>query len=77
MLDPSELGITVGVVGLLPGLRPLERDLVLEQKLPQPFPPDPDHPLRVLNQVGSEFAQAPAGEGLIELLKVAWWPSRR
>jgi hypothetical protein len=66
LLNPSQLGVPVRVVGLLPGLGSLERDLVLVQKLPQSFPPDPDHPLRVSGQVGGEFAQAPAGEGLLE-----------
>jgi hypothetical protein len=44
MLDPSELGIPIRIVGLLPGLRPLERDLVLVQKLSQPFPARPGSP---------------------------------
>ncbi|MFK0244076.1 hypothetical protein ACIQUM_05210 [Amycolatopsis azurea] len=66
MLDPGQFGVPVRVVGLLPGFRALEADLVFAQELPQPFPSDRHHPLRVAREVGGEFAQALAGERLLE-----------
>jgi hypothetical protein len=69
VLDPVQLGVAVGVVGLLPGLGPLERDVVGDQQLTEPFPPDRDHPDLVLRQEVHELADAPAGEGLPELLR--------
>jgi len=43
-LDPIQLRVAVGVVGLLPRLRPLERHLVRRQDLAEPFTADRHHP---------------------------------
>lgn len=42
MLDTGQLGIPVGVGGLLPGLGPLKGDAVLAQDLAKAFPADSD-----------------------------------
>jgi hypothetical protein len=33
VLDPGEFGVSVGILGLLPGLRALEGDVVFAQEL--------------------------------------------
>src|SRR5215212_491490 len=53
-----------GVAGLLPGPGALKRDLVGAQQLPQPLPPDLDHPDRVAGQL----VGAPVGEWAPQLL---------
>src|SRR3546814_20306726 len=66
---PIELGVAVRVVGLLPRLCSLERDVVGDEDLAESFPADLDHPCVVVGQVVDELADAPAGEGLPELLR--------
>jgi hypothetical protein len=69
LLDAVELSLLVGVVGLLPGLGPLEGDVVLREDLPQALPADHDAPGRVAGQVVGELAHAPASEGPPQLLR--------
>jgi hypothetical protein len=38
MLDPGEFAVAIGVVGLFPGLGPLEGDAMFAEKLTQSFP---------------------------------------
>jgi hypothetical protein len=72
LLDPVQLGFQVRGVGVFPGPGALEADLVGVQELPQPFPADAHRMCRcplwvgagvAAAQVGSEFADAPVGEG--------------
>ena len=67
VFDAGEFRLDLRVVGLFPGLGPLNSDLVLVQELPQPFAADV-HPVQaaVVGQVVAEFAQAPPGERLVE-----------
>ena len=65
----NRLALVRGEVGLLPGLGPLEGDVVGHEDLAEPFPADPHHPGVVVSQVVDELADAPTGEGLPELLR--------
>jgi hypothetical protein len=66
VLDPVQLGVTVGVVGLLPRLRALERHVALGEDLTQPFPAHGHDPAVVVGQVGGQLADAPPGERLAQ-----------
>ena len=68
-LDAVQLGLPLRVGGLLPRAGPLEGHLVPAQDLPQPLPPDGDHPHRVGGQVVGQLADTPAGEGHTQLLR--------
>jgi hypothetical protein len=67
-LDAVQLGVTLGVVGLLPGLGALEGDALAIEDLAQPLPTDPHHPGRIVRQVLGELADAPMRERPAELL---------
>src|SRR6266704_2500581 len=56
------------LAGLLPGPGAPKRDLVGAQQLPQPLPPDLDHPDGVAGQVAGQLAGAPVGERAPQLL---------
>ena len=68
VLDPVQLGVPIGVVGLLPRLGPLERDVVGNEELTEPFPTDAHHPVGVIAQVLDQLADTPPGERLAQLL---------
>jgi hypothetical protein len=63
LLDAVRLLVSAGIVGLLPGLGPLEGDVVLGQEPPQPLPADADAARPVVGQVVGQLADAPASEG--------------
>lgn len=64
VLNAVDLGVLVGIFGLLPGARALEGDPVFAQDLPQPFPADPDRSDPVAGQVVGELAETPVRERL-------------
>ena len=66
VLDAVEFGVPVGVGGFLPGLGALECDAAAGEQAAQGFPADPDRAAGDGAQVGGEFADRPAGEGLAE-----------
>src|SRR5699024_8050105 len=67
VLDPLQLGVAVGVGGLLPGLGVLEGDVVAGQQGTQGLAADSDAVAAGGAQVCGEFADGPAGEGSAEL----------
>src|SRR4051794_3675643 len=68
-LDTRQFGIPLRVRRLLPGLGPLEGDVVIGQQPPGPLPADRQHPHRVVGQIADQLAQAPVGERAAELLR--------
>jgi len=68
-LDAVQLGVAVGVVGLLPRLGALERDIVGRQQLTHPLPADPHPPAGVVVQVRGQLADAPPLERQPQLLR--------
>ena len=71
VLDAVELGLLVGVGGLLPGPGALEGEPALAQQPAQAFTTDPDRSgasgvgaaVSTAGEVGGEFAHAPLHEG--------------
>ncbi len=61
LLDAVELGVPIGVVGLLPRLGPLERDVVVGQDLTEPFPTDLHHPVVVVAEVARRACGSTSG----------------
>jgi hypothetical protein len=66
VVDAVELGVPIGVGGLFPGRGALEGDAAGCEQAAQGFPADPDRPTGRAGQEGSEFADRPAGERLVE-----------
>jgi hypothetical protein len=75
LLDAGQLGLSVGIGGLLPGLGALKGELVGGQQPAGPFPADVHDPPGVVGQVADQLAQAPVGERLPEFARGGWWPS--
>src|SRR5215210_220657 len=69
ILDPIELGVAFGIVGLLPRLGPLERHLLAFKDLTQTLTTNPDHPDRIRREILDELADTPPGERLTQLLR--------
>ena len=68
MLDPIQLGVPVRVVGRFPRLGPLERDVMVDQELAEPFPADLHHPVRVVRHIADQFPDAPPSKRQPQLL---------
>ena len=62
LLDAAQLGVSLGVVGLLPSLGALKRHAPGRQYLAEPLDADLDHPGLVGAQTGGQLAQAPPRE---------------
>ena len=62
LLDAVQLGVAVGIVGLLPRLGPLERDVMAAQDLAQPLGTDRHRPVVVVAETAGQFAQTPPRE---------------
>jgi len=62
LLDPVQLGVLAGVIGLLPSAGALEGNTALAQELPQTFSADFDPADGVAFQVVGQLAQAPVRE---------------
>jgi hypothetical protein len=80
VLDPVELGVVVGVGGLLPGAGALKGDTAPGQQSAQGLASQIDGPARDGGQVGGEFAQGPVGEGLAQAgrpISLNWWMTSR
>lgn len=69
VLDAVQLGVTVRVVGLLPRLRSLERDVVVDQDLTATLPADLHDPFGIVGEVVDEFADRPPGERLTQCFR--------
>lgn len=64
VLDAVEFGVALGVGGFLPGLGAVEGDASLGEQAAQGLAAQADHSAVNAAQVGGEFADRPAGEGL-------------
>ena len=51
LLDAVQFGVTLGVVGLFPGLGPLEGDVMSAQDLTEPFRADRHPPIVVVAEI--------------------------
>ena len=69
LLYAAQLGIAVGVVGLLPGLGPLEGDVVGVQYPAQPLMADANGPIGIAGEISGQLAQAPPRERQTQSLR--------
>ena len=55
LFDTVQLGVTIGIIGFFPRLGPLERDVMLDQDLAAPFPPDHHDPFVVVSEIADRL----------------------
>ena len=62
LIDAVEFGVTVRIVGFLPRLGPLKRDVMNRQDLTQPFPTDVNNTTLVIAEMINELTDRPTSE---------------